>query len=601
MFGDQWGFDNTGQTGGTPDADIDAPEAWEHHTGAPSPLVAVIDTGMQTNHDDLVGNLFINPFDPIDGIDNDGNGFVDDWQGWDFVNNDNNVNDGIDAHATHVAGTIAAMTNNGGGVAGVNWDQPIIMPLKFLQFGGGTLADALDAFAYMANFSLLHGVEIISNNSWGCFGDYVGCGGILFEDALFNLTPIVQLHLVAAGNESWDNDNFPGLASYPASLPIPNIVSVAATDHNDNLAGFSSFGATTVDLAAPGVSILSTIPFDSYDHFSGTSMATPHVAGAAALLLSANPGLSPVGGADDRIDGAQLPQCPVTNVKELMMLTVDQKPALAGKMITGGRLNLNNALNCVAAPVVTATGIPDFGPSPLLVVFSATASDPDGTIVDKWWNFGDGSPEEHVLNTQHNYAADGFYLAVFTAEDNDGNTSSAVVPINVQTTQADTVILVDDDKGDPNTTQYIEDALIAAGHPYIIVEPPMPFEPGIPNPVLWNLGLNYWIFPTLSTDSKAWIGANLVLGGRVAPFGQDYVYVEGVDPFLQQYFWVADAAQDVGTTQATGIADNPISCGMQIPLTYPPEFADFSDQVFPLPGADSIFFGPEGAPRAVMY
>ena len=601
LFIDQWGFNNTGQTGGTPDADIDAPEAWGAYTGGPSPIVAVIDTGMQTNHIDLVGNLFVNPFDPIDGIDNDGNGFIDDWQGWDFVNNDNNVNDGIDAHATHVGGTIAAMTNNGVGVAGVNWDQPIIMPLKFLQFGGGTLQGALDAFAYMANFALLHQVEIISNNSWGCFGDYFGCGGPLFEDALFNLTPIVQLHLVAAGNESWDNDNHPGLASYPASLSIPNIVSVAATDHNDNLAGFSSFGATTVDLAAPGQSILSTVPFDSYDHFSGTSMATPHVAGAAALLLSANPALAPAGGAEDRIDGALLPQCGVTNVKDLMMLTVDQKPALAGKMIIGGRLNLNNALNCVAAPAVTAEADPTFGPSPLLVTFSATATDSDGTIVDEWWNFGDGSPEEHVFDTQHTYAVDGLYIAVFTAQDNDGNTSSAEVPIDVVTFGTDTVILVDDDKGDPNTTQYIEDALIAAGHPYIVVVPPIPFAPGIPNPAIWNLGYNWWIFPTLTSESKTWIGSNLDLGGRVALLAQDYIYVEGLDAFLQQYFWVGDVFQDVGTTQVTGIPENPISCGMQIPLTYPPEFVDFSDQVFPLPGADPIFTAADGAPRAVMY
>ncbi len=311
-FAELYGLDNTGQTGGTADADIDAPEAWDTQTGT-DVVVAVIDTGLDYNHEDIVGNVWTNPGEiPNNGIDDDNNGYIDDVRGWDFVNGDNDPFDDND-HGTHVSGTIAAVGNNGIGVAGVNWSARI-MPLKFLSArGSGTTADAISALDY----AVMMGARI-SNNSWG---------GGAFSQALYDSIAAAQtaghLFVAAAGNDGVDTDVTP---SYPASYDLDNIVSVAATDDNDALATFSNFGAVTVDLGAPGVSILSTTPANTYSSFSGTSMATPHVAGTAALILAEDPSLD------------------VAGLKAVIMDSVDAISALAGITVTGGRLNAANAL-----------------------------------------------------------------------------------------------------------------------------------------------------------------------------------------------------------------------------------------------------------------
>ncbi len=320
-FPELYGLDNTGQTGGTPDADIDAPEAWDVQTGS-DVVVAVIDTGLDYNHEDIVGNVWTNPGEiPNNGIDDDNNGYVDDVMGWDFVNGDNDPFDDND-HGTHVSGTIAAVGNNAVGVAGVNWSARI-MPLKFLSArGSGTTADAISALEY----AVMMGARI-SNNSWG---------GGAFSQALYDAILAAQnaghLFVAAAGNDGVDTDVTP---SYPASYDLDNIVSVAATDDNDALATFSNFGAVTVDLGAPGVSILSTTPANTYSSFSGTSMATPHVAGTAALLLAEDPGLD------------------LVSLKAAIMEGVDPVPALAGITVTGGRLNAAGALARLVRVVVT--------------------------------------------------------------------------------------------------------------------------------------------------------------------------------------------------------------------------------------------------------
>ncbi|MBI5099170.1 MAG: S8 family serine peptidase [Nitrospirae bacterium] len=244
-FNQLWGLNNTGQTGGTVDADIDAPEAWELTTGSSDVVIAVVDTGISYNHPELSANIWYNPGETscTDGIDNDGNGYVDDCYGWDFVDNDNDPM-GYASHGTHVAGTIAAVGNNTQGVAGVMWTAKI-MPLRFLDaIGSGTTADAISAILY-ANAKGAH----VINNSWGGGG---------FSQALkdaIDASPAVVV--CAAGNSTSNNDSAP---FYPASYTSANIIAVAATDHNDNLAWFSSYGATSVDVAAPGVSIYSTVP-----------------------------------------------------------------------------------------------------------------------------------------------------------------------------------------------------------------------------------------------------------------------------------------------------------------------------------------------------
>ena len=313
-FNQLWGLHNTGQTGGTNDKDIDAPEAWDLATGDSSIVVAVTDTGVDFSHPDLASQRWVNTLDPVGGGDDDGNGLVDDWSGWDFVNDDNNPFDD-NRHGTHVSGTIGAEGNNGVGVVGVSWTARI-MALKFLNSAGsGSTADAIASTLYAAD----HGADV-SSNSWG---------GGPYDQALFDAIEYGasrgMLFVAAAGNDSFNNDVTP---TYPATYASDAVLAVAATDHNDGLAFFSSYGAKTVDLGAPGVGILSTTPGNTYGSFDGTSMATPHVAGAAALV-------------EDKFPGATL-----YGIKALLMSSVDPAGALAGKTVTGGRLNIGNALAC---------------------------------------------------------------------------------------------------------------------------------------------------------------------------------------------------------------------------------------------------------------
>jgi subtilisin family serine protease len=326
-FSQLWGLHNTGQTGGTNDKDIDAPEAWDLATGGSDIVVAVIDTGVDFSHPDLSAQRWVNTLDPVNGIDDDGNGLVDDWSGWDFVNDDNDPFDD-NRHGTHVSGTIGAAGNNGIGVVGVNWDVKV-MALKFLSsVGSGSTADAIAATLYAGD----HGADVASN-SWG---------GGPYDQALLDAIEYGasggMLFVAAAGNDSRNNDVTP---TYPATYDSDAVLAVAATDHNDALASFSSYGAKTVDLGAPGVNILSTTPGNTYQSFSGTSMATPHVAGAAALVR-------------DRFPGATL-----YGIKALLMNSVDPAVALTGKTVTDGRLNIGNALSCANEPNVVLSAPTD--------------------------------------------------------------------------------------------------------------------------------------------------------------------------------------------------------------------------------------------------
>lgn len=264
-----WGLHNTGQKSGLTNkvgkqrADIKALEAWGISTGSKNVVVAVIDTGVDVTHPDLRENIWT---DPVTGA-----------RGYNAIDDNSDVRD-FDAHGTHVSGTIGASGNNGTGVVGVNWNVTI-MPVKFLGPFGGSNADAVKAI----DFAVRNGAHII-NASWGG-----PSGSQAIKEAIKRAHDKGVLFVTAAGNESSDNDR---RGSFPGNHNVPNIVSVAASDNRDNLAAdFSNYGDKTVHLAAPGAAITSTIP-GGYDTYDGTSMASPHVAGAAALLLAVNPGLT---------------------------------------------------------------------------------------------------------------------------------------------------------------------------------------------------------------------------------------------------------------------------------------------------------------------
>ncbi|MFH1656973.1 MAG: S8 family serine peptidase [bacterium] len=351
-----WGMNNTGQTGGMADADIDAPEAWDMNTGNGSAVVAVIDTGIDYTHSDLAANIWINPGEIADnGLDDDGNGFIDDVHGWDFVNNDNDPMDD-NGHGTHCAGTIGAIGNNGIGVVGVNWNVKV-MPVKFLNASG---SGSTDAAINAINYATLMGVNVMSN-SWGGGG---------FSQALEDAIAVANVadisFIAAAGNSGSNNDLSP---HYPSSYDVPNVIAVAATDHNDNLASFSCYGLNSVDLGAPGVNIYSTVPTGTcllcdpsgYRYLNGTSMATPHVAGAAALLKS------------------YFPEATVSDIKVRLLSLGDSVSSLYGKTVSGKRLNVYNSL--VEADTLAPAAVNDLNvanPTMSSVVLNWTATGDDG-------------------------------------------------------------------------------------------------------------------------------------------------------------------------------------------------------------------------------
>lgn len=282
-------------------AKIQAPLAWDITRGSQSVVVAVIDTGVDYNHPDLKDNMWK---DPATG-----------YYGKNCITGASNPNDPMDdnGHGTHVAGTIGAVGNNGVGVVGVNW-QVKIMALKFMgSDGSGTTSDAIDCI----NYAIQKGAHII-NASWGGYGYSQA-----LRDAIASAKNAGILFVAAAGNEANDNDLIP---LYPASYDLENIISIAATDKNDLLASFSNYGRNSVHVGAPGVDILSTVPGNVYGYSDGTSMASPHVAGLAALLKAQNPSYT------------------WRELKCRIMKGVDPLSSLNGKTITGGRINAYKAL-----------------------------------------------------------------------------------------------------------------------------------------------------------------------------------------------------------------------------------------------------------------
>ncbi|HEY6069220.1 MAG TPA: S8 family peptidase [Gaiellaceae bacterium] len=318
-FGQLYGLRNTGQSilgvAGTAGADIKAEPAWTVTQGSNNVVVGVVDTGIDYNHPDLAANVWSNP-GTIGGCAAGTHGF-------NAITNTCNPLDDND-HGSHVSGTIGATGNNGVGVVGVNWNVKI-MGLKFLDASGsGSTAGAISAIDFAVNAKIA-GVNVrVLSNSWGGGGF---SQALLDEINKANANDI--LFVAAAGNNGTNNNTTP---HYPSSYNAPNMVSVAATDNRDALASWSNYGSTSVNLGAPGVDILSTTRNNTYSYFSGTSMATPHVSGAAALILSVTPTLT------------------VAQLKSTILNNVDPIPSLAGKTTTGGRLNVCKAIPGCGGP-----------------------------------------------------------------------------------------------------------------------------------------------------------------------------------------------------------------------------------------------------------
>lgn len=422
MFNEQWGFNNTGQSvngqpGGTFDADIDLSEAWDTFSGpvgSDDVLIAVIDSGIDFNHPDFENNIWTNAGEMgtdtlgrdkrSNGIDDDGNGMTDDWHGWNVIERNGNVTD-EDGHGTVCAGTIGATGNNAIGISGVDWRVKII-PVKVTAQGYQLWATD---YWIMQGLSRAYdnGARIFSI-SWvsGGQGDgYVNDFIQEYNDALF---------ICAAGNidEHYPQPNNDITPLYPANYIYGNVISVAASDENDNLSAFSHYGIISVDLAAPGENIVLPHMGGGYEYTGGTSIAAPMVAGVAGLIKAINPSATPI------------------QIKNAILNNVDTKSSLTGKVNTSGRLNAKKALDSVS---VMVPPIPDFtadvtsGQDPLTVHFADNSA---GARINTWtWNFGDGG-SSYLPNPTHTYNA-GTYTVSLTLNNGYSNTTTKTNYITV--------------------------------------------------------------------------------------------------------------------------------------------------------------------------
>ncbi|WKZ56542.1 MAG: S8 family peptidase [Bdellovibrionota bacterium] len=349
-FFNTWGLHNSG------DVDINAPAAWDITTGSRAVAVGVIDTGILTSHPDLSANIWTNPDEiPENGLDDDGNGYIDDIHGINAITNSGLLIDDH-GHGTHVAGTIGAEGDNGRGLPGVSWAVTLI-GAKFLSANGsGSTANAVKCVDYLTALKLLKGIDIVaSNNSWGG-GGY----SIALHQAIQRAHAAGILFVAAAGNNGRDNDAIP---RYPTGYDVDNIISVASLQKAGTLSSFSNYGATSVDIAAPGSAIVSSYLNNNYASLSGTSMAAPHVSGLLALMRS--------------VDGVSTH----TELRNRLFMTVRTLDALAGKVSTGGVADAHAALLSIvgtptATPTATSTHTPTPAPTEVPVMVTPEPTEP---------------------------------------------------------------------------------------------------------------------------------------------------------------------------------------------------------------------------------
>lgn len=421
-FVKMWDMNNTGQTGGLADADIDAPEAWNIDTGGVTAsgdtiVVAVIDGGFDIKHEDL--NYWKNYGEiPANGIDDDLNGYIDDYNGWNVYNNSGNISS--DQHGTHVAGTVGAIGNNGKGVTGVNWNVKVMA----IQGASSNEAEVVKAYDYVYKARKLYnqtnglkGTFVVSTNAsfgvdYGDPADYpLWCG---IYDSLGTVG------VLSAGATANLNVNVDTQGDIPTACPSPYLITVTNTTKSDTKYSGAGYGLTTIDLGAPGTDIWSTLPNNSYggSGWTGTSMATPHVAGAIALMYAA---ACPAFMVDYKADPASL----ALKIKEFLLNSTDSILSLTNKTVTDGRLNLHKALMATQqyGECGTAVGVRDSKTSPsnfkLSSVYpnpvtsfaklqyeSANAADIEIIIIDVLGNQVKAEKQEKVTKGIHKVSLD---------------------------------------------------------------------------------------------------------------------------------------------------------------------------------------------------
>lgn len=423
QFSLQWNWRNVDQLGysSISGVDVRASQAWDKARGRFRVVVGELDTGVDYTHPDLALNIWTNPREAgskcYDGVDDGANGYVDDCRGWNFVSGTNDpMDDAGNGHGTHVAGTIGAKGNNGLGVTGANWDVQI-MPVKvFDAAGSGTLVNILQGIDY----ALANGAQVL-NASWGGAGsssalsaaiDRAGQQGVLF--------------VAAAGNNGMDLDTA-AYPFYPCAYPNSNVICVAAMNSAGDLSSYSNYGLNTVDLAAPGDSISSTLPHGGYGSLSGTSMAAPHVTGAVALVEGCKAGLSAL------------------MVKQVLLASAAPYVSLAGKVQSQGMVDYEAAINdnrvagnggCAPLPAnlapVAKAGGPYNSSIKFPIKFNGTPSrDPDGQLYIYFWEFGDGSTAVGPRPV-HLYTSGGIFTVRLTVRDNLGAISTTTTSASIR-------------------------------------------------------------------------------------------------------------------------------------------------------------------------